>query len=287
MILDTLFNSREEALLLWIVVVLIFILSKAGARKLVFQLLESFKIFLDKKILLIFILMLVYVCMELFILSRIDLMNRVLIKDVIIWLFGSAFIVLININKVNSNKDYLRKMIVDSFKLVIVVEFIINFYTFNFFIEIMLIPLIFFLMAMSTIAGLEKRFSLVKKIVNSILTIIGIVIFAYAFTGLINNYSDLATLDNLRAFTLSPILTILYIPFIYFLALFAAYEVLFVRLDSLLHHNKSLIALVKKKIILSFHIKLKKLNQFSGNCAKEFLKVQNEKDVNDFFASLN
>lgn len=271
-------------MLLWIVVALLWLLSKEHTRKLLFNLLKAF---LNWKILLIFLLMIAYVSIELVIFNKIHLANRYLIKDVIFWLFGSAFVILININEANSDKKFFRKMIIDNLKLIVVAEFIINFYTFNFFVEMVLVPLIFFLMAMSTIAGTEKKFGLVKKIMDFSLTSVGIIIIAYAFIGLINHSSDLASFDNLRAFVLPPALTILYVPFIYLLALFMAYEILFVRLDSLLHHNKSLIALVKKKIILSFHIKLKKLNQFSSNCAKEFLTFKNENDVDDFFASLN
>lgn len=278
------FNSRDEALLLWIAVALLWLLSKESTRKPLFNLSKAF---LNWKVLLIFLLMITHVGIELAAFNKINLVDKCLIKDVIFWLFGSAFIILININKVNSDKKFFRKMIIDNLKLIVVVEFIINFYTFNFFIEIVLVPLIFFLMAMSIIAGMEKKLSLVKKIMDFSLTIVGIIIIVYAFIGLINHSRDLTTLDNIRSFILPPALTILYVPFIYFLALFMAYELLFVRLESLLHHNKGLIGVAKRKIIFFCNINLKKLNSFSNNCAKELIKTRDKRDLDKLFTSKN
>lgn len=278
------FNSRDEALLLWIAVALLWLLSKESTRKPLFNLSKAF---LNWKVLLIFLLMITHVGIELAAFNKIHLVDKCLIKDVIFWLFGSAFIILININKVNSDKKFFRKMIIDNLKLIVVVEFIINFYTFNFFIEMVLVPLIFFLMAMSIIAGMEKKLSLVKKIMDFSLTIVGIIIIVYAFIGLINHSRDLTTLDNIRSFILPPALTILYVPFIYFLALFMAYELLFVRLESLLHHNKGLIGVAKRKIIFFCNINLKKLNSFSNNCAKELIKTRDKRDLDKLFTSKN
>lgn len=276
-------NSREEASLLWAVIILTVILLNKNTRE---SLTELLKFFLNKKIVILFFFMILYIGMELIVFYKTRLLDTTLVKDIIFWFFGSALVLLLNINKTNEDGKYFKKTILDSLKFIIILEFIINFYAFNLFIEMMLVPLIFFLVAISTVTALEERFSLVKKIIDLVLAIVGIIIVVHVSIGLINNYSDLATLNNLRAFILPPALTILYVPFVYFVALFMAYELLFVRLKSLLHHEKSLIGPVKKKIILSYHINLGRLNKFSSVCANKLLDVKNKNDVNDFFASL-
>jgi hypothetical protein len=277
-------SSREKASILWVGIFLIWMLSKKGIRGSLSRVLVPF---FNKKLLLLYFFMIAYVGIELFLCSKIHLLDISLTKDVIFWILGTAFILLIDSNKVNGGEKYFRKKVFDSLKLVLLLEFIMNFYTFNILVEIVLVPGIFILVVMSTVAGAKDELLPAKKIIDFILAVVGVGIVIYVIANLASNFNELVTFNSVRTFIFPLILTIMYLPFIYFVALIMAYELLFVRLKVLLHHNESLITIVKKKIILLFHINLKDLNNFSSNCAKELLKVKNKKDVDDFFASLN
>ena len=58
-----------------------------------------------------------------------------------------------------------------------------------------------------------------------------------------------------------------------------AYELLFVRLDSLMRGDKELVRFTKKRILISFGLNLWLLNKFAQNSVADILKLKNEKGV--------
>ena len=73
-------------------------------------------------------------------------------------------------------------------------------------------------------------------------------------------YDNFFSLNSLREFSLPIILTILFIPFIYFLSLYTIYESYFVRLDIMTSKSEK-VKIAKKYIKREANFNLNKLNR--------------------------
>lgn len=271
-----LLNNREKALIIWVLIFLVWALFQKNIRNSSFRLLKAL---FQKKILIVLLTMLLYTTSEVFLLYKIQLWDVFLIKDTVFWVFGVAFVHLLSVNKASPNKNYFKKILLDNLKLIFVLEFIVNRYTFSLWVEIILMPLLFVIVAISVFTEMKKEYMPVKKVVDSILVIFGVFLIIFVLLNIFSNYQGFANSDNLRTFLLPPLLTLAYMPFLYFVALYMAYESFFVRLDIFFKKDKELAKFVKRKVLSLCLVNLGKLNRFAKEGTQEFLKLNDKDDV--------
>ena len=184
------------------------------------------------------------------------------IKDTVFWTLGCASIMLFHANEVNERYGFFRKAILDNLKLVVVLEFILNTYTFSLWIELLLVPFVTLIIMLKSVSEfkvkLESRYKAVDSFLGSVLALIGIVLISITIHSALNNLGGFMTIRNLRDFLLPAVLSGLYLPFIYAWALYLAYEVLFVRID-IFNNDRNLARHLKKVVLLTFHVKLWRL----------------------------
>lgn len=277
-----LFNARETAIIIWLLVFLAWAISQKKIRDSLFGV---GKAFLHKKILSLIIATILYAGLIVFVLSKIGIWQTSLIKDTTFWLVGTAFVLLMNANKATQDNGFFKKILIDNLRLILLLEFVVNLYTFNLLIELILVPFLFVIIAMSAYAEMKKEYLPVKKMVDFILSIFGFFLISYALAKILGDYQSFATSENMRAFILPPLLTFAYIPFLYLFALMMAYENLFLRIDIFVKDNKALTKFAKRKIIRLCHLDLRKLNRFSRDSTQELIKISNEEDVRKLIGS--
>lgn len=274
-----LFTTRELAIIIWVAVFIIWLLFLGNTRKAILGLLKAF---LHRQIIIAFLIMFLYVAFIVYLFSQIKLWDYSLLKDTIFWLFGVGFVLFMNLNKANENEHYFRKIVVDNLKLVLVLIFLVNFYTFSLLTELILIPVLFFIIAMNTYAGMKKEYEAVKKITNFALGIWGIFLLVFILVSVFGDYQNLLTIDNIRVFLLPLLLTFAFLPFLYGFAVFMAYESLFVRLNfSIGKRDKRLLRVAKRKIINAFGINLGQLNRFSKENISKLLGLRSEDELRE------
>jgi len=147
---------------------------------------------------------------------------------------------------------------------------------FNLTVELILTPIIIFIVLLNAVAETQQQHIIVKKFLDRLLALWGLFLLGFTINHIIQDFNSLANLENLRSFILPPLLTFLYLPFIYFMALYFRYENVFMRID---FSNKD-IAIKKfaKRKILSFcHINLRKLNHLSRKIG--IMKFDGKEDV--------
>jgi hypothetical protein len=186
-------------------------------------------------------------------------------------------------NLVTSEKeeDLFRKIIINNIKIVIIIEFIINTYTFSLVVELFFIPLVTLLVIMEVIAKKDKKYSSVIKIINGLYVIIGVVILFYVISNVVSDYRNFGSLDTLRNILLAPLLTISFLPFIYFMMLFDAYKRLFVRLNLGYEKSNKLKRYTKRKIIKHCLLSLKKVNKALNVNTYNLMHIRNKEDVDE------
>lgn len=220
------FNNREIALLFWIaLIVLAVVLSKL--RK---SLVPIFKILTGKMFLIIFSLIGAYLYGIILLLKNLEVWQTSNLKDVLFWFFSVGLILVFKINEAKSNA-YFKGIFLAAIKWTIVLEFIVNLYSFSLFTEIFILPVLVFLAMTQAVAEMDEKHKMVSKFLRNVIAIAGLSIFSYSLYKTILNFDEVLTFQNLVSFLLPSTITILFIPFIYFLALYSTYESYFINLD--------------------------------------------------------
>lgn len=266
-------NGREKAVLVWFVVFIIWMLSQKNIHK---SLQGVLKFVFQMKMLSVFVAMLIYLFLILWLFYNFQIWDIELTKDIIFWIFGSAIILLMNVNKATQDDNYFKNILMDNLKLITILGFVVAFYSFNFWIEMIFVPVIFFIVAMGALAGIRKEYLQVKKVIDFVLSAVGISLIIYAVFQIVSDYKNFVSLNNLRSFILPPLLSFAFIPFLYIFALIIAYEALFVRLEYFLKNDKTQAKFIKIKIFKLCFLSLKKLNKLSKENLIDFLNLKNK-----------
>lgn len=279
-ILTSSITSREWAILFWLLVGFFLAVRNKEIR-------ASFgnvvKAFFHYKIIFILLLTTIYILVLFFSLNIIHLLKIELIKDYLYWYFGFAILSLFSINIYKHSGDVVKNILKEIIKASIIIEFLVNFYTFPFLVELLFIPFIFFLYTLIAYTEIRKEYEIVRKLLNIISMILGLIILTYIGYGVFNSSEELFTYTNLLS-TISPILlSLLFIPWLYLINLFMVYEELFVRIGFLLRNTPQLITQLKLKIFLRCHFNLYKLNSFKEDIRLPLLHIKTQEDVNKLF----
>ena len=142
------FSNREIALFIWVIILILFLFSKKDTRH---SLKGLVKAFFAKKLITLFVLMVLYVFGIVLILYKLTFWKGDLMKDTVFWFLSVASIMFFNINKVES-KQYFKNHIYETIKWTIILEFVMNFYTFTLPTELFLLPFIILVSATKTFA---------------------------------------------------------------------------------------------------------------------------------------
>ena len=272
-ILNNVFNNREIAVFIWLVVLIGWAASRRDVRKSFGSVLKAF---LVKPIITAVGLLLFYVGGMIVLFYALELWNASHLKDTIFWLLGTAFVMLMDINPVQRDENYFKKVLLDNTKFILIFEFLVNFYVFELWIEIILIPAITILGMLQIVAGTKPEFKSAKTFFDIVTAIIGIVLLFFAIYNAVLNFRGFATVDTLKAFLLGPVFTAALLPFVYMTALFVAYEQVYIRMK-IFNKDRKLVRYAMWRILFTFHLNMGKLNRWSKRAGT--LRIQSKADV--------
>jgi len=260
--IQAIFNNRELALLLWIAVIVLAVLLSKLRKSLV----PIIKILTSKMFLIIFSLIGAYLFGIILLFKYLAIWQNSNLKDILFWLFTVGLILVFKINDAKSNA-YFKGILFSAIKWTILLEFVVNLYSFSLFAEIMILPVLVFLALTQAVAEMDEKHKVVSTFLQNIIAIVGLSIFSYSLYKTVINFDAVLTFQNLVSFLLSSTITILFIPFIYFLALYNTYESYFIHLD-FMTVKKDKVKEVKKLILRIANINLDKLLRIKKNFEK-------------------
>ena len=266
-------NNREIAVAVWSIIVFLWALSISGVRHAIPNLLKAFFV---KKIITPFIVMLLYVVILVIIFEKVGFWDVSALKDTILWTTGTAFVTFFSLNKVVNDENYFKNTILDNIKLVLILEFVVNLYSFGLIVELIVVPIASMIVILGVVAESKPEYKRVKVFLNYVLGLFGLVLLVYTFRGIFVDFQNFATIKNLRDFFLPVLFTLFFLPFIYFMALSMQYESLFTRVN-FANKNSSITRYAKRKIFATCNISLSKLTKFSKNAGLP--KINSKNDV--------
>ncbi len=208
------------------------------------------KAFFVRPILVVVSLMVSYVSLIILCANRFGLwsiQDGDLAKATIVWFFGTAAAMWLNYADANK-PHFFKKASLRTLRFAVAIEFLLNLYVFNIWVELGLVPLATILGGMQALANAKPEFSQVRGTLAAVLAVIGLGMIARAAFGLITDPGSMIAINNVELFLLPLSLTLLFLPFIYVLALYSAYEMIFLRID-LSHLEAGLTSLARRQAL--------------------------------------
>ena len=268
-------NNRELAIAIWLVVGIIWALTSSNIRKSLFQVVKAFFAW---KLTLLYLMMLIYIASIVMVMSAIGIWKMSNLPLTILWAIFVSFIMLFDYQKANK-PDYFRNSLKGNLKALVVLEFIVNLYVFALWVELLFVPFMVIIAATLAIAETNPEYRIVKRFLNSIMTLIGLVFIIYAGYMIATDFRQFATFDNLEKFYLPIFLSVTFIPFVYLFALYSGYEMFFIRLGFFVE-DKVVLRYAKRKAVWAFNLNLWKLNKWARYVSSSWrFKGKQEVDV--------
>ncbi|RXJ90745.1 hypothetical protein CRV01_06235 [Arcobacter sp. CECT 8983] len=250
-------NNRELATLTIIIFALSYALYKDEDRGIINQTKLLLRTLFAKPIFITILLFTLYISLEVILLAKIGYWELYLLKDTIIWSL-TAFALILNHRAIVAKDNFLKKIIMDNIKILTIFQFIVNFYSFNYIVELCVVTLATLIVGMQAAVKLgpsKEGSELNEKVLNTTLSILGGFLLYFTINELLDNPTHFFLVSTLKSFLLPVLLIILYIPFYYLIIIYSKYELINATVDRLIKDttlSKYLKKLIFKKSLLRY-----------------------------------
>ncbi len=259
------FTTREVSMAIWTLLLLLIIFISKEIRKFA---IDVIKIAFSKQLLIPILPMLLYSFLLTYLFSLTVIWKCYYIKDIILWIMFVGIPLFYGSIQKNTLDDYFKDMFLSNLKFIVLVEFFLSLFSFNLIIELILVPVVSSLVLLDAVAGLKAEYKMVKRFTSRILVIAGLLIFYQSITIALKDYNTLSIEDTLVSFFIPIVFTILFIPISYLFALYAKYQIVFIRMGFKEKNNKRIKWWHRGLIIKSCHFSHRKLLYLEQNYIK-------------------
>jgi len=280
------FNNRELAAGIWIAIFLCWMLYKSK-----FGLIKSFypvvKASLAKPILISFVLLVIYSLCLVELLDSIELWKPHQAKNFVFWMLSVSGVYLSKLQDIESDPDYFTNAIISAFKISAAFQFVLNVYTFELWIEFILVPVVTFFVLLTEFSNKKEGHKKVAKISEGVLALFGVVVIGFTAYKLATNFNEFGKTKTFYDFVVPTALSILILPFYYLLAMYSAYERVFIRMGFFIK-DTYLFRYAKWKAFFVFHFRFLKLDRWAHSLAVHNVKTKDEVDasISKIFSTL-
>jgi len=253
------FSNREIAVTLWVMAFLSWGVYNKDMRA---SFIDIIKTFFVKQIVISILLMFIYVALITLFLNVVGLWDISQFKNTVLWCLTVAAVMMFRAITLSEHKNFFKNAIADNLKIIVIFEFIINLHALNIWLELILVPFSIFLVLLIAVTEMDKKHKAVENILNKALMLLGASLIAYALYTISKDITAFVSYQNFQSFVLPPLLSALYLPFIYFFALFTTYQTLFVRYGLFIQDSK-ITKIAKIMTLQHLNVNLYNLMQWS------------------------
>lgn len=276
------FSNRELAFLIWLVILLVYFLIKNRWRHHLKRIIISA---FTLKLVVIYTTLVIYASIIVILLYLLNIWGIFLLKDTVVWLIFSALGTAFTLNRIK-DFGYFTDLIKSNIAVTAIVQFMINLYSFSLITELIALPAVAFITALSVYSEYYtengKDYQKTHSCLNKLLIIIGLVYLGFALYKTIIEFNTTNWNDVSQQFLLPLILTILFIPYYWGLTLYMNYEIMFVAINVIFRDKDKYEKYKIKFYILYYgHLNLKRINRIKHKIA--FLAYQDAANYKDYF----
>lgn len=221
------FNTREIAYLIWGALLLIVLFFSGKNRS---SLIDLIRAFFCMQLVYVYLIALTYLFICVWVLYKFKIWDTSLVKDTILWFLLVALTLMYNATKINSFQKFVKNVVRPLVAFSVIFEYIFGLYTFDWWIEILMVPVVFFISGMLAFSEKKPEHRQVHKLMNGVFILLGLISLAAVAFHLLNHYTDYFNRLTAMQFIMPLCLSLMFVPFLYGLTMFTHYETAFVAL---------------------------------------------------------
>ncbi len=275
----TALSTRELSIAFWASVFVLWMLTQPQLRRSIFGI---FRTALHWKIAAPLVVCIAYVSAALWLLARIGFWKPTDVKDTVVWLVGSGFAAAFSGVQMSSQVPSVRQILRDQLGAFIVIEYLIGTFTFSFWVEFLVIPVIVFFSLMNGVAQTKQEFKSVQKATGCLLGVMGFVIAGFALRQAFEAIAQISLLSIARELALPIVLTAMLLPLAYAFFVISAYEQIFIRLK-LGVADPAVRKYARRRLLRTLLVSPTRIRQFVDSNRGRFISAQSREEVDQWF----
>jgi hypothetical protein len=206
--IDHWLNAREQAVVIWTVVLLAWALVAVPSIRP--GLWSLTRLAVSPPLGVMFAVSMAYTAAVTLALNWIGMLYPTAVKDVVIWYCGVGVPLLF---KASTRRQALQGTVRDAITLTALLTFIVGLYVFPLVVELVIVPAVALVVMMHVAASMQKEFAEAASILNITLTALGLGVLIYALIRAAADPRTLIAADTWEQFILPAELTAAFLPF--------------------------------------------------------------------------
>lgn len=262
-----LFSTRELAAAFWTGVILaavgIAIVTNKKIRK---DFIEVLKGVFDRKLRKLWEIYLSYIGIITFLFSRLPIWENIYLKDIVVWTLFSGLTICMNAVSGEADEKYIFKVLKDNIRFTMVTELLLSTFTFGFWVEVIIIPIITVIVLFDTVAEHKSDAIAVHKLLQDVMAFAGLCVILQTVRVGILEYRELNVINTLVSFFIPIVYLLLVTPLEYAFELYSKYEMLFIQMHFKEPSDKMVQRKRHLKVIKVCGLSVKRIMLFQKQC---------------------
>ena len=210
-------DNREVSLAFWLAIAVTFMVAKRELRSALINLVRSFFAW---RLAIVWVLLTIYVWCETRLLGRMGIWDDSHLKATIVWGVTVAVVAFTQLAAGRSLVEMARQ----NFTVTVVVDFLVNLYVFRLIVELLFVPFMFLLGGLLGVAEGKDEYRTVVRPLRAMTMAVGMGLIGHAAYNIYFHFSSFASIATAKTFAIPPILSLLFVPFLYIALLIFRYE---------------------------------------------------------------
>ena len=201
-----------------------------------------------------------------------------LLPATVVWAIGPGISLLFGIATRKRDERFFPSAAGRAARLTVFVEVIVGVFVFSFPVELILLAIVAILGGLSVIAGTRDEYRPAKRLVDGVLTVVGLGLLSYAVIHIVSEWPSLDKAFVARVLALPVWLTLGLFPYLYLVALWAGYGHAFGQID-LDADDRAAGRRARLGLILALHFRAGKANAFGGYRSREISEAESVREA--------
>lgn len=258
-------NAREWAVVVWLSIFIGVMMMKGDVRRAGY---DVFKAALNRKLVTLFLVCWAYTATCVALLGWAGLWDLGQLKTTILWALFATPPALFRVASNAPAPQLVRGWLSDTIAVTVLIELIALTFVFDFWQEMLLVPVAFFISGLIAFASREARHKAVLGFLQATVAIFGLFLIARGVWMIAINWNSFATLATVRDAYMVPLLSLMTIPFLYSVYLYSAYETAFSGLRGAVA-DPDFRRYAKWRSVSAFHVNVDRLRRWARDMQYE------------------
>lgn len=249
-------DTRELATAIWLGILTTWCMTKPSIRNGFGSVLSAAT---ARPVAIVFSLAIAYLVTMTVVLRHFELWTLKQFKITALWFIVAGIPALADTPEISKDPALLKTAIAKNFKLSLFLDFFINLFKLPLLGELIFVPFTALLGGLLAVAQSNEKYAPAQKLLNGVLIAIGFGFLVFESYKVLTSFDKIANVDTLRDFALPIIYNVAFIPLLWAMSIYAAYESVFYRLRFVIKDH-TLHSYTRRKLITGFRTDIGALN---------------------------